>query len=913
MKRFISIVTLFCFVASTFAANVTFNFADFVTNPQALRRVNIQPLSTPGVSGNLIISSDRISYTNDASGNLTISNMVAGSFRIELVGPFTTTAFQITVPTNSGDLNASNLVSTALVQANATTAYAIAAANSIFLAKTNLAITNAVDVLTNGLIEGQGLLWNASIKRWTNATPAAAGASKVFADQFNTNAANQIALTQALTSVSLRVTNWFSGLGTFTNQGNAVVGGSVTATNASRFLNSLTIGTNGIYSILSYNFAGVQMPFFATSSTNTYLSQSATNGHFIVLAADNVTPLGLFAESPPRFWVNPTDGATAPSATFQVAGTASISGNITNSALTASKLVLSGTGKQLTSSSFAESDLTTALTGTGPFALRTSGTATNFQPDTITVGTSQTNSYLTASQFIATDANKKLVSTINGNSLTNLAIAAGSGITVTTGATFMTIASSGGSAPSFSPFFLTNGSTQIEPVANGVLTNLSLWGPFTNNGQLYSPGATLLSGANTNSGKTFFTAGGITISTPFTNSGISVISGASTFSAAVTNSSLLVQSGSATFSGNLTNSTITALTGQTYIGALLVNGAYTNSAQEYLTGGILSSAAFTNSGTAFFTGTGLTISAPVTNSSTFQQTGAATFTSTVSVTGTGFLSYTNGLAVSSTNQNAFTTNSAGVNNFETNHTQTGAAGTNSTTQQYNSGNVLNSGNLTNSGAVYGTALTASQFIATDANKQHVSTLNAGTLTNLNALSTTGGVWMAYVPGFAMFPGDSQAGTYVTNTPSAGPTIQAYQMSVTASNNVLIKNFILPYDWDGGPINVGTYFFGGTNTQVSKVTNVWGVAASAYNAALGTTNAVTNVTASTAGWETNVAPNVAITIGGSPHAGHPITIMIETRAGSPMFSFTNTSYFIGGATIWGYRTNKVQSAITLNPL
>lgn len=85
----------------------------------------------------------------------------------------------------------------------------------------------------------------------------------------------------------------------------------------------------------------------------------------------------------------------------------------------------------------------------------------------------------------------------------------------------------------------------------------------------------------------------------------------------------------------LTNGTAYGLTlasvytnsGQGYVtGGRLDSGNVTNSLQFLASGGLTASAAFTNSGTAFFTGSGLTISAPQTNSASMKMTAGVTMT-----------------------------------------------------------------------------------------------------------------------------------------------------------------------------------------------------------------------------------------------------------------------------------------------
>src|SRR5574343_2053301 len=96
------ITLLWCFCAS--AADISFNLQDFQTGPIGTKRVSIFPLMTPTVSGSSVITSDRIAYTTAADGTFTATNMVPGTYRVEVLGPYGTTTFYIA--TGSTNANA---------------------------------------------------------------------------------------------------------------------------------------------------------------------------------------------------------------------------------------------------------------------------------------------------------------------------------------------------------------------------------------------------------------------------------------------------------------------------------------------------------------------------------------------------------------------------------------------------------------------------------------------------------------------------------------------------------------------------------------------------------------------------------------------------------------------------------------
>jgi hypothetical protein len=104
---------------------------------QASKLLKISPLSTPTTSGSSIITSDRRTYTNDASGVTTVSNMVAGSYRCELSGAFVVTSFQITIPTTDDLINAKDYISTTASAPTASNSWSIAVSDLRYVLRTN--------------------------------------------------------------------------------------------------------------------------------------------------------------------------------------------------------------------------------------------------------------------------------------------------------------------------------------------------------------------------------------------------------------------------------------------------------------------------------------------------------------------------------------------------------------------------------------------------------------------------------------------------------------------------------------------------------------------------------------------------------------------------------------------------------
>jgi len=96
---------------ATPAADVTFNLADFTTTVVTNRPVKIEPKSAPKAwPTNLIVSRDSLIRYSDTNGTFTITNMVAGTYACELLGPYARTAFRIYVDDTNTTLNASDLL-----------------------------------------------------------------------------------------------------------------------------------------------------------------------------------------------------------------------------------------------------------------------------------------------------------------------------------------------------------------------------------------------------------------------------------------------------------------------------------------------------------------------------------------------------------------------------------------------------------------------------------------------------------------------------------------------------------------------------------------------------------------------------------------------------------------------------------
>lgn len=150
----------------------------------------------------------------------------------------------------------------------------------------------------------------------------------------------------------------------------------------------------------------------------------------------------------------------------------------------------------------------------------------------------------------------------------------------------------------------------------------------------------------------------------------------------------------------------------------------------------------------------------------------------------------------------------------------------------------------------------------------------------------------------LWPGDTLAPSWTTNTPgagsgaiqSAGGSIKAWSISQTASNRWLLQ-WKIPPDWDGNAVNLAIGVVSATNVAVVNVTNTWDVAAALMGSAAGTAIMITNnLPIGTALIRTNFDCN-GITIAGSPAVNDPVLFYIESRGGFSAWSSTNTELLV----------------------
>jgi hypothetical protein len=117
--------------------DATWSFQYFTGASNTVRRVDITPIAW-GVQGGNFITPDRLRYTNDGTGSLTVSNMATNlAYQVEFFGPFKTLAFtNYFPPGTTGAVNAADYL-TATNISSTLGGYTIAAANAKFALKSN--------------------------------------------------------------------------------------------------------------------------------------------------------------------------------------------------------------------------------------------------------------------------------------------------------------------------------------------------------------------------------------------------------------------------------------------------------------------------------------------------------------------------------------------------------------------------------------------------------------------------------------------------------------------------------------------------------------------------------------------------------------------------------------------------------
>lgn len=195
--------------------------------------------------------------------------------------------------------------------------------------------------------------------------------------------------------------------------------------------------------------------------------------------------------------------------------------------------------------------------------------------------------------------------------------------------------------------------------------------------------------------------------------------------------------------------------------------------------------------------------------------------------------------------------------------------------------------------------------------------DGGQLTHLNFNVLTGGVHTVTMDGSFLWPGDTLAPTWTTNTPSAssiaiqtaGPTIKAWSISQTASNRWLFQ-IAAPENWDFQAVTLSIGVTSGTNSVPANAqTNVWAAGLAVNGTAIPTMTAVTNKLPSVTSGICSTNFDIAgLTVSGTVTPGCYIIGQIESRAGNTPWSSTNLE-LLTYCTLRYTGTNAQNSSIT----
>ena len=231
--RLIPFIAAVVVVGQANAAHVYFEFTDFISGPVSNKVVRITSLSTPGASGNTIVVTDQRRLSTAADGTLTVSNMVAGTYRVEpLASIWQIGAFNILVPDTNVLLNANTLL-TSTNTASANQAWTTGQSDARYVGKTNS--WSSGQTLTNAYFYGSTNYWTAGTAAEINRS---SGRVRLASGQSVYYVTNSLVSTNTAALVTINT----AGAGTLVS--NAVT--------AAGLLTITTIGTVGVDTDISF-------------------------------------------------------------------------------------------------------------------------------------------------------------------------------------------------------------------------------------------------------------------------------------------------------------------------------------------------------------------------------------------------------------------------------------------------------------------------------------------------------------------------------------------------------------------------------------------------------------------------------------------------------------------------------------
>ena len=126
--------------------------SDFTAGPVTNKVLKLTSLSTPRTNSTAIVITDQRTYRTDTAGEVTVTNLVTGDYKCELLGPYAHTTFTIAVPDTTNTLNAADIIASGVADLGTLVGYTQAAADARFVGKTNSWSTG--QTLTNAALFG---------------------------------------------------------------------------------------------------------------------------------------------------------------------------------------------------------------------------------------------------------------------------------------------------------------------------------------------------------------------------------------------------------------------------------------------------------------------------------------------------------------------------------------------------------------------------------------------------------------------------------------------------------------------------------------------------------------------------------------------------------------------------------------
>jgi hypothetical protein len=150
MNRYLAALLILFLALPAQSAHILFNLQDFVQDVLSVKQVKMTPTTMPDVNGTSIVTRDTKTKQTTTGGSVTFSNVVEGTYRVDVTGPTLLTTFSITVTNTSDLLNAVDLISVSTNSPAGEVGYSQASADGRFLR--NIIYTNGTAASTQSFL-----------------------------------------------------------------------------------------------------------------------------------------------------------------------------------------------------------------------------------------------------------------------------------------------------------------------------------------------------------------------------------------------------------------------------------------------------------------------------------------------------------------------------------------------------------------------------------------------------------------------------------------------------------------------------------------------------------------------------------------------------------------------------------------